>query len=99
MSGKKFTARDVLALPMERNDANAKTVSGYLKALLLELWREGEGFSGKRPFGNSDWEYELYKPLVKAGFVEGEIDAHGNLDEVDSSAADEAIKRAIEALT
>lgn len=64
----------VLDLPMGDNDANAATVRGYLKALLTKLWEEGEGFSGKRPFGYSGWDSELHLPLVKAGRVKGEIE-------------------------
>lgn len=66
----------VLDLPMGENDANAATVRGYLKALLTKLWEDGEGFSGKRPFGNSGWERDLHFPLVKAGRVAGEIEKY-----------------------
>jgi hypothetical protein len=45
------------------------------------VWDEGESFSGKRPFGNSDWEYDLYVPLIQAGFIEGKLDADGYIDE------------------
>lgn len=69
--------KKVLDLPMGENDANASTVGDYLIKLLLTLWKEGEGFSGKRPFGNSGWEYELYSPLIKAGMVKGELDEDG----------------------
>lgn len=54
----------VLNCPLEENDSGADTVKGYLKALLFTLWDEGEGFSGKRPFGNSAWEYDLTDALV-----------------------------------
>jgi hypothetical protein len=30
-------------------------------------------FSGKRPFGNSDWPWERFGPLGRAGFIEGTI--------------------------
>lgn len=60
-------ARQVLDLPMLDNEANAATVREYLIALLRQLWSDGGGFSGKRPFGNSDWEYVIYH-AVKAGF-------------------------------
>lgn len=53
------------------------TVRDYLRTLLETLWREGEGFSGKRPFGNSGWEYELYAPLIKGGFIKGTLDGDG----------------------
>lgn len=46
------------------------TVRDYLRVLLSRLWDEQEGFSGKRPFGNSGWEYDLLTPLAKAGFVD-----------------------------
>jgi hypothetical protein len=59
----------VLSLPMEDNDAGAATVKEYLVELLAHLWDEGEGFSGKRPFGNSGWEYDLYEALGNAGLI------------------------------
>lgn len=46
------------------------TVRDYLRTLLMALWEEQESFSGKRPFGNSGWEYEVLMPLAKAGFVD-----------------------------
>lgn len=49
------------------------TVRGYLKALLTTLLDEEESFSGKRPFGNSGWLYDLARPLISAGVVEGQI--------------------------
>ncbi len=57
---------DVLALPIPNNDAGADTVKKYLIELLAQLWYEEEGFSGKRPFGNSSWQYELTAPVKKA---------------------------------
>ena len=45
------------------------TCREYLCALLKTLWREGEGFSGKRPFGNSGWDYDLIDALVSGGCV------------------------------
>lgn len=89
---------NILDLPMESNDANAATIRGYLKALLSTLIREGEGFSGKRPFGNSGWNWDLYMPLVKAKLVNGKIDAAGYLEDVDESAAEKLILEAIESL-
>lgn len=89
---------NVLDLEMSGNDAGAANIRDYLKALLLELWREGEGFSGKRPFGNSGWRYDLYIPLVKAGLVTGTFDSDGCLEECDDAAADKIITEAIKAL-
>ena len=44
-----ITGKLILMLTMQPNDANAATVREYLLALLKEVWREGEGFNGKRP--------------------------------------------------
>lgn len=49
------------------------TIRKYFHELLTALWQEGEGFSGKRPFGNSGWQTDLEIPLIKAGFIAGEI--------------------------
>lgn len=89
-----MTGQEILALPMEENDSGATTVRGYLKALVTELWSEGESFSGKRPFGNSGWEYELYRPLVKAGLVGDDGDGYPQ----DTLEAAALISSAIEAL-
>lgn len=43
----------ILEIEMGENDADASTIKSYLLSLLTELWSKGEGFSGKRPFGNS----------------------------------------------
>jgi hypothetical protein len=88
-------AREVLRCPMGHNDARAATVGDYLIALLHALWNEGEGFSGKRPFGNSGWEYEIYTALVKAGLVDGTLDEDGYVEQIDDAAADRAVFEAI----
>lgn len=90
--------KKILDLEMQENDANAKTVRDYLKSLLATLWQEDEGFSGKRPFGNSGWKYDLYIPLVKAGIVAGKLDADGNVEECATAEADELIGKCIAAL-
>ncbi len=91
-------AQEILNTPMFENDAEATTIREYLKTLLRTLWEEGVRFSGKRPFGNSDWEFELYDALVRAGHINGTIDEYGDLDKVDEAAGGKAIFLAIEAL-
>jgi hypothetical protein len=104
MSQEQDTARAdrVLALPLGENAADAAdaaTVRGYLVELLRRLWVEGEGFSGKRPFGDSGWEYDLYEPLVKAGLVAGAtLDEDGFLFDLSRdvrTAADALVELAI----
>lgn len=96
-----MTGLQILDLTMPPNDSGACTVRGYLKVLLMEILREGERFSGKRPFGNSGWEYDLYAPLVKAGVVAGTLNEHGFIDDIsrdEMKAADKLIFEAIRAL-
>lgn len=56
---------------MGENDAYADTVGQYLTTLAQSVWEEGEGFSGKRPFGNSGWDSEVYNALCIAGLMQG----------------------------
>ena len=93
-----LTPEQILDLPMEDNDSGASTIRGYLKALLVELWTEEEGFSGKRPFGSSGWTSDLMVPLVKAGVITGNLDSDGFLDECDDKAGKKLIETAILAL-
>lgn len=60
----------VLNMPMGPNDANAPTIKKYLMYLLLRLWEEEEGFSGKRPFGNSGWKLEIYDALYPGNLTD-----------------------------
>jgi hypothetical protein len=81
---------NILALPMPSyNDAEAKTIGEYLKKLLAEVWEREECFSGKRPFGNSGWKYEVYAALVIGKVVEGnEENTPKNFVEADKIIAD-----------
>ena len=94
----KISGKDVLFISMGENDSGATTIGGYLLKLLETLWEKGEGFSGKSPFGNSGWKYDLYKPLVEVGAVEGKLDSDGYIESVDTDAANSMIFNAIEAL-
>lgn len=98
------TPEQVLACPMDPNDSGAATVGGYLARLVGQLWQLGEGFSGKRPFGNSGWEYDVYTALAKARLIEGldydeeEEEIAGSFGPVVEARADEAVRLAIEAM-
>lgn len=89
---------NILDLELGRNDAKAKTVREYLKALLVTLWDKDEGFSGKRPFGNGGWKYDIYAALIKAGVVTGKLDDEGCVETCDESKADKLILGAIKSL-
>ena len=87
--------KDYINLPMQENDAGAKTIGDYLERLLLTLWDEEEGFSGKRPFGNSGWKWEVYTALIFAKVVNGKLDEDGYIEEVDFSMADDVVRNII----
>jgi len=63
------------------------TVRDYLHKLLTRVWQLDEDFNGKRPFGNSGWDFDIYAPLIKAGFIAGEVDEHGDIGEFDRDIA------------
>ncbi len=83
---------EILKLKIGDCDAGeGLTIADYFKKLLITMWREGESFSGKRPFGNSGWEYDVYKPLIVAGVVEGSLDEYGFVETLDEPKAVELI--------
>ena len=86
---------DVLKITMKENDADAATVGEYLSKLLCKVISEVDGFSGKRPFGNSDWNYELAAPLIEAGAIGGKLDGDGCVEDVDLEAMDAVLLGAI----
>lgn len=83
--------KNILETPMQDNDAGADTIGDYFRRLLEQVWTEGEGFSGKRPFGNSGLDSELYVALVKAKVVKGKLDSDGYLEECDEDKANSLI--------
>jgi len=91
-------AQRVLSAPMSGNDATAQTVHEYLIMLLATLWREQDGFNAKRPFGNSDWAFDVYRALMEAGLITGSLDEWGGVEQVDAVGADRLINLAIQEL-
>lgn len=75
------TPAQILATPMAQpNDAHAATIGDYLTTLLTLLWVKREDFDGKRPFGYSGWDADLYIALVRAGHIDGRLDEDGYLE-------------------
>jgi hypothetical protein len=97
---KKIETDDQLLTALElRFDSDAgdnMTIRDYLRALITTLWREEEGFSGKRPFGNSGWSFDLFAPLIKAGFITGTLDDDGNVEDFDRREADQYVFKLID---
>lgn len=77
-----MTYDEILDYRFEFRDCDARSIRHYLFRLLETLWIEDEGFSGKRPFGNSGWQYDLHEPLVRIGAIKGEIDENDGYTEV-----------------
>jgi hypothetical protein len=92
------TAQRLLETALPGNDAKAPTVRGWLAALLRTAWIKREVF--KRPFGWSGaWEDDIYRALIAAGIIAGELDEDGDLSrDFDYDAADQVILAAIEAM-
>lgn len=72
------------------------TIKAYLKALLLTVWEKEEGFTGKRPFGNSGWTYSLYAVLISNQVIPGSFDEDGYIDKVDTGVAHDVVRQLIE---
>lgn len=86
----------ILGLRFDSDDLERSvTIREYLVELLTHLWIEGESFSGKRPFGNSGWQSDLYAPLIRAGVISGTFDEYGYIYQCDEDAGNAAIQRAI----
>lgn len=84
--------QEILNLKVNSFDFDVEmTIHDYFRTLLVTLWREGEGFNGKRPFGSSAWGYALYVPLVEAGVVEGKLDEYGYIEDINQQKADKII--------
>lgn len=91
------TSAQVLDCPMGKNDADAKTIRGYLGSLLINVWIEEEGFDGKRPFGNSSWKYEVYAALAEQALITASKDEWNDWD-YDEEWADQLVRDAIRVL-
>jgi hypothetical protein len=91
-----------LSVVFDSDAGDGITVRGYLHALLETLFEQEEGFSGKRPFGNSGWTNDIPYALAKAGIIDmGELDEYGrpwNPTEEQREAADQFVFKLIQAI-
>lgn len=91
--------QEILAVEFKSIGLSEKvTIKEYLKELLRTLWQQAETFSGKRPFGNSYWQHEVFEALVKHGYIAGKLDENGYIEEYDEDSADKLILELIDAL-
>lgn len=82
----------------ESRDIGKTTFRAYFTKTLHKLIDEDEGFSGKRPHGNSGWFYDLAYGLVSAGIIEGEYNEKYEEYEFDNAEAYAALHRLIDEL-
>lgn len=75
----------VLSHKYSRWDLGECTIRHYLVSLANEVWNEGECFSGKRPFGNGGWKWDVYDALADGGFITGNREEDGGWTELDTS--------------
>lgn len=55
------------------DDSDTTTFRELFHDLLFSVLAQGEGFDGKRPYGNSSWQCNLDHALVEMGVVKGKI--------------------------
>lgn len=89
MDNKKF--QEALNIRFDSDAGKNITIRDYLMELLTKVWIEEEEFDGKRPFGNSGWQYDLYQPLIKYGFIEGKLDEDGYVESANTKQADDFV--------
>ena len=76
--------KDILKIKFYCDDLNKEiTIREYFQELLITLWEEIDGFSGKRPFGNSSWTYVFVKPLIENNILKGNFDKYGYVENYD----------------
>lgn len=78
-----------------QSDGTSMSLRDYLIKLLTTLWKEEDQFSGKRPFGNSGWQYDVYAALIQANLVEGALDEDGYVESINHKQADKLVLDAI----
>ena len=80
---------NVLDLKFKSNDLGKKvTIRQFFFELMKTLWIEQDDFSGKRPFGNSGWDWDLISCLVKNKLIKGKLDEDGYLEDYDNEEVD-----------
>lgn len=90
------TQEEILNLQIEFNHTGEfVTVREWFIRLFSQLWIEGEGFNGKRPFGNSGWNFELYAVLIKNNIIAGKLDEYGYVEDINTDEAKEFVLKTL----
>jgi len=91
-----MTNDEILNIKVIDGDGSQTTIKEFLFLLMSTLWRKEEGFSGKRPFGNSGWKHAIYEALVRENVIDGVIDEDGYVESIDQILADCKVQKLIE---
>lgn len=83
--------KDVLKM-----DVEGTSLRVMLKDLLTMVLLQGEEFSGKRPWGDSGWEFDIYRAMVLNGFIKGAVDEYGDIYNYSLAEGDELLMRCVE---
>lgn len=71
------------------------TIRQMFVRMMRKCWLD-DGFSGKRPLGDSGWRDDVIKSLVDSGLIRGEIDCDGDLVSSDDGAGGELVLAALD---
>ncbi len=94
-----YTAEEILAVPVPPDGCSdgfpGGTIGDFFHGMLLRIWNDPDDFSGKRPYGNSGWPFDLYAALVRAEMISGSFDEWGYIEECDDEMGDRLITLAL----
>lgn len=79
-------------------DVEGRTLRAVLKDLLSMVLLQGEQFNGKRPWGDSGWEWDIYRAMVVNGFINGTVDEDGDIYDIDNTKGDELLMMCVDRL-
>lgn len=77
------TPNELLNLPVEDTNTDAKTLGQYLFQLLESLILEGEGFDLVSPFGVEEWHVPITHALILEDVIDGALDEYGRIEDYD----------------
>lgn len=80
-------------------DGQQTTLYEYLAGLLRDLWRQGPRFEAKRPYGDTDWQWQVYEAMAKAQLIDAWWSPEGALERIDRRVADAIIEYGISVMT
>lgn len=89
-----MTTESILSLPVHSHHVDGVkvvTIRQYFFDLLKTLWLEQDEFSGKRPWGSSGWEYDVYATLIMYQLIPGDLDEDGCVTAINEKEAKEFV--------